>query len=147
MENQNKKSLKWLWIAIAIVVVAGIGVWCGINASKSEDGVNSVFSIASLLFGLFLVTVLGYMLGRITIKGVSLGDAGVFLVAILFGFLFTKINPNTPILGAFAVQSGDMMNFMYSKVVQNIGLVLLSIRAFHLLYFIPDTKSLGLNVG
>ena len=124
MENQNKKSLKWLWIAIALVVVAGIGVWCGINASKSEKGVNSVFSISSLLFGLFVVTVLGYMLGRITIKGVSLGTAGVFLVAILFGYVCTLIPAKLPILGSLNLKPEVGNTAFYKKVIQNVGLVM-----------------------
>ena len=37
MENQKKKSLKWLWITIAIVVVVGIGIWCGVNAKIVND--------------------------------------------------------------------------------------------------------------
>ncbi|MBE6962472.1 MAG: hypothetical protein E7445_08480, partial [Ruminococcaceae bacterium] len=34
---------------------------------------------------LFAVVAVGYLLGRITIKGISLGTAGVFIVALLFG--------------------------------------------------------------
>ncbi|MBR2871197.1 MAG: permease [Clostridia bacterium] len=124
MEKENKKSLKWLWLTIAFVIVAGLGVWCGINASDSKDGVNSVFSISSLLFGLFLVTVLGYMLGRITIKGVSLGTAGVFLVAILFGYLCTLIPSNLPILGSLNLKPEVGNTNFYKKVVQNVGLVM-----------------------
>ena len=42
-----------------------------------------------VIFGAFLIAAVGYALGRITIKGVSLGTAGVFLMALLFGYLFT----------------------------------------------------------
>ena len=38
---------------------------------------------------------MGYFLGRITIKGVSLGTAGVFIVALLFGALFPNFLSNT----------------------------------------------------
>ncbi len=124
MEQQKSKSLKWLWIAIALVAVAGIGVWCGINASKSDVGVNSIFSISSLLFGLFAVTVLGYLLGRITIKGVNLGTAGVFLVAILFGYLCTLIPDTTPILGSLNLKPGTGNTKFYKSVIQNVGLVM-----------------------
>ena len=110
MENQKKKSLKWLWIAIALVAVAGIGVWCGINAQVSTDKNGlanlNVFGLPALLAGIFIVTALGYMLGRITIKGVNLGTAGVFLVAILFGYLCTLIPNDVPVLSALRLEAG-----------------------------------------
>ncbi len=136
MENQNKKSLKWLWIAIALVVVAGIGVWCGINASVNEKGTVNIFGLSTLLTSIFVVVALGYLLGRITIKGVNLGTAGVFLVAILFGYLCTLIPEKLPVLGAFHLQgevkdaAGNIIqqastNVKYFKnVIQNVGLVL-----------------------
>lgn len=136
MENQNKKSLKWLWIALAIVVVAGVGVWCGVNASVNEKGTLNVFGLSTLLTSIFVVVALGYLLGRITIKGVNLGTAGVFLVAILFGYLCTLIPENLPVLGAFHLQgeikdsAGNVIqtastNVKYFKsVIQNVGLVL-----------------------
>ena len=136
MENQNKKSLKWLWIAIAIVVVAGIGVWCGLNASVNEKGTVNIFGLSTLLTSIFVVVALGYLLGRITIKGVNLGTAGVFLVAILFGYLCTLIPEKLPVLGAFHLQgeikdaAGNVIqqastNVKYFKnVIQNVGLVL-----------------------
>ena len=93
-ETKQKKSLKWLWIVIALVVVAGIITWCTIYATTPDaggdaPGLKSVYSWAPLLLGIFVITALGYLLGRVTIKGVSLGTAGVFLVAILFGVLFS----------------------------------------------------------
>ena len=54
---------------------------------KLFDGVISINDIYTLLFVVFGVLLLGYALGRITIKGVSLGDAGVFIVALLAGAL------------------------------------------------------------
>lgn len=51
-------------------------------------GVISLKDAPTLLFVVFAVLALGYALGRITIKGVSLGDAGVFIIALLFGALF-----------------------------------------------------------
>ena len=52
------------------------------------NGVISISSIYTLLFVVFAVLLLGYELGRITIKGVSLGDAGGFIVALVVGALF-----------------------------------------------------------
>lgn len=122
--SPKKKSLKWLWIAIALVAVAGIGVWCGINASQSTDGVKTVFGLPSLLTGLFIVTALGYLLGRVTIKGVNLGTAGVFLIAILFGYLCTLIPSDLPVLGGLHLESGVGNTAYYKSVIQNVGLVL-----------------------
>lgn len=44
---------------------------------------NSV--ISSDLFVVFLILMLGYIIGRITVCGLSLGSAGVLLVALVFG--------------------------------------------------------------
>ena len=124
MENQKKKSLKWLWIAIALVAVAGIGVWCGLNASINDKGTLNVFGLPSLLTGLFIIVALGYGLGRITIKGVNLGTAGVFLVAILFGYLCTLISADLPILNVLRLEAGKGNTVYYKSVIQNIGLVM-----------------------
>ena len=42
-------------------------------------GVISISNISTLLFVVFAVLMAGYALGRITVKGISLGDAGVFM--------------------------------------------------------------------
>ncbi|MBQ3116411.1 MAG: permease [Clostridia bacterium] len=146
----KKKSLKWLWITIALVVVAGIAVWCAIASTWGKDvydkfgdyqkttfGISNIISIAAFLVGIFIITALGYLLGRVTIKGVSLGTAGVFLVAILFGFLCTLIPENMPVLGALHLQAEivDKVNNeviqkastnlpYYKSALQNVGLVL-----------------------
>ena len=52
------------------------------------NGILSISNIYTLLFVVFGVLLVGYALGRITIKGVSLGDAGVFIIALLAGALF-----------------------------------------------------------
>ena len=54
---------------------------------KFFDGVISINDIYTLLFVVFGVLLFGYALGRITVKGVSLGDAGVFIIALLVGAL------------------------------------------------------------
>ncbi len=48
-------------------------------------GVIPVTGISFLMLCIFGILFLGYALGRITIKGVSLGDAGVFIIALIFG--------------------------------------------------------------
>ncbi len=40
-----------------------------------------------IIFFVFVIATLGYLVGGITIKGISLGTAGVLLVALLFGIL------------------------------------------------------------
>ena len=120
----KKKSLKWLWITIALLVVAGVAAWCIYSAVSKNSPVSDVYTIPALLFGVFIVTALGYMLGRITIKGVSLGTAGVFLVAILFGFVCTQIPSTVPVLGALHLDEASAVVPYYKKVIQNIGLVL-----------------------
>ena len=128
MEKENKKSLKWLWIAIALVVVAGVAVWCGINAEIAPDKKTglpalNIFALPALLTGIFIVVALGYMLGRITIKGVNLGTAGVFLVAILFGYLCTLVPSDIPVLNALRLEAGKGNTTYYKSVIQNVGLV------------------------
>ena len=54
---------------------------------KFFDGVISISNIYTMLFVVFGVLLAGYALGRITIKGISLGDAGVFIIALLVGAL------------------------------------------------------------
>ena len=56
------------------------------------NGVISISNIYTLLFVVFGVLLVGYALGRITIKGVSLGDAGVFIIALVAGALFFSTN-------------------------------------------------------
>lgn len=126
MENQNKKSQKGLWLSVALVVLLAIVGWCVYNAITGDKGVEGVFSMksAALLIGIFLVCALGYLLGRVTIKGVSLGTAGVFLVAILFGFLCTLIPEDMAVIGGFNLKEGAGNTVYYKKVLQNVGLVL-----------------------
>lgn len=50
-------------------------------------------SLFSTIFIAFIIAALGYLIGAIEIKGVSLGTAGVLLVALLFG-VFANYIPN-----------------------------------------------------
>lgn len=126
--NNNKKSLKWLWITIALAIFAAIAAWCIYNVTQTENknSVMGVSIVVALLFGVFLVATLGYLLGSISIKGVSLGTAGVFLVAIAFGCLCTIGGLNDiPLLKEFFIKNEDSKLYgYYGKIIQNIGLVL-----------------------
>lgn len=137
MENQNKKSKKWLFIGIAIAVVVLVAVWCTVNAILNpktvagvvtKEGAVNVFNFSTtftLFVIAFLIIALGYLLGGIDIKGVTLGTAGVFLVAILFGFLCTLVPENVPLLNAFAIKetSNTIVKYL-SSPLQNMGLIM-----------------------
>ena len=136
--QQTKKSKKFLWISLAILVVLFIGAWCIFSAIKINGtldnkgnvikGINKALSIPALLTGIFIVTAVGYMFGRITIKGVSLGSAGVFIIAIVFGVICCFIPEDIPVLGAFSLKpvgnstlingivkdNGEILNTLYS---------------------------------
>ncbi|MBQ0099564.1 MAG: hypothetical protein KBS91_03350, partial [Firmicutes bacterium] len=137
-ENENgKKKRNWIAIAIVSLLVAGILAWCIYNiVVVPSDKVGNVYGISqvvALSFGIFFIAVLGYLLGSIEIKGVSLGTAGVFLVAIAFGCLSTISGlKDVPILKNFfidnatanATDASKKMYTYYSSIVQNIGLIL-----------------------
>lgn len=74
----------------------------------------SITGVAFLMFCVFAIAAVGYALGRITIKGVCLGTAGVFIVAILFGCFFYE-----PLA---AQTEGYTTNAL--KIVENLGLIL-----------------------
>lgn len=50
-----------------------------------------VGSLFSIIFMVFLIMTVGYLLGSISIKGISLGTAGVLLAAILYGIIASKV--------------------------------------------------------
>ena len=77
-------------------------------------GVIPITGVVFLMFCVFAITAVGYALGRITIKGVSLGTAGVFIVALVFGCFFYK--------NLDAQLTGYTKNAL--KIIENIGLIL-----------------------
>lgn len=78
----------------------------------------SIRAITFLMFTVFLITTVGYLLGRITVKGVSLGTAGVFIISLLYGcFFFDNLGDNLLVGDATYVKSA-------LKVVENLGLIL-----------------------
>lgn len=53
---------------------------------------GSVFTgMFSIIFIVFLITTVGYLLGAVEIRGISLGTAGVLLAALLYGILASKV--------------------------------------------------------
>ncbi len=76
--------------------------------------VLSVRGVVFLVFSVFAIAALGYSLGRIKIKGISLGTAGVFIIAIVFGCLF---------YGQLQSELGGFANDAL-KLVENLGLIM-----------------------
>ena len=79
------------------------------------NGILTIKGVAFLLISVMAIAAVGYILGRITIKGVSLGTAGVFIIALVYGGLFydklsVEMNPD------FVKNS--------LKIVDNLGLIL-----------------------
>lgn len=84
-------------------------------------GVIPVTGISFFMFSVFLILFVGYLLGRITIKGVSLGDAGVFIVALLFGALFYgPLESQLVIKGATDVGFADKA----LETIESLGLIM-----------------------
>ncbi len=82
-------------------------------------------SVAVVLMGAFFITFLGYCLGRISIKGVSLGTAGVFLTALLFGYLFTLPGlKEVPVLSKFHIADVSASAMDQYGFMGDIGLIL-----------------------
>lgn len=78
----------------------------------------SISGVAFLIFSILAIAAIGYLLGKVTIKGVNLGTAGVFLIALLFGCLFYG-----PLNDQLAVE-GVKYTTNALKVVENLGLML-----------------------
>ena len=78
-------------------------------------GVIPITGLAFLMFCIFAILAVGFLIGRITIKGISLGSAGVFLAALLFGCLF---------YGNFESGLGSYDAKSSLKIIENLGLIL-----------------------
>ena len=82
-------------------------------------GVIPITGVSFFLFCVFAILVVGYAIGRITIKGVSLGDAGVFIIALLFGALFcSSFMTNT-----FGVEPIEF-DHSWLSLIESFGLIL-----------------------
>ena len=81
---------------------------------KLFGGVIPITGVTFFMFSIFAIIAIGFAIGRITIKGISLGDAGVFIVALLFGCLFyTALEAQLPEYTEKAL-----------KIVESLGLIL-----------------------
>ena len=86
------------------------------------NGVISITGIGFLMFVIFIVAGLGYLLGRVTIKGVSLGTAGVFIIALLFGALVFSVDGSDLVTTKFGAEVALAKNSF--KIIENLGLIL-----------------------
>ena len=81
---------------------------------KLFGGVIPITGVTFFMFAIFAIIAVGFALGRITVKGISLGDAGVFIVALLFGCLFYgALESQLPLYTEKAL-----------KIVESLGLIL-----------------------
>lgn len=80
-----------------------------------------VTPFGSILFLTFLVVVLGYLLGKIEICGLSLGTAGVFLMALVYGHFGFNDNSLLHDIGLVDVDPAKMKAAM--KTIQDLGLL------------------------
>ncbi len=79
------------------------------------NGILSIHDVSFLMISIVLISAIGYILGRITIKGVSLGTAGVFIIALVYGCIFyDKLS---------AEMNAEFVGNAL-KIVENLGLVL-----------------------
>ena len=85
-------------------------------------GIISISNLSTLLFVVFAVLMGGYLLGRITVKGISLGDAGVFIIALVVGALFFGVNEGGELLFDFSSKPYDFGSGL--SLVESLGLVL-----------------------
>jgi putative transport protein len=91
-------------------------------------GLLSIKAIVFLTFSVFAIAAVGYLLGRITINGVSLGTAGVFIIALLFGAFFYTPLGNQLVVKVTSADLNEVLRASYVsgalKIVENVGLVL-----------------------
>jgi len=85
-------------------------------------GFISISNLSTLLFVVFAVLMGGYLLGRITVKGISLGDAGVFIIALVAGALFFGVNESGELLFHFSSKPYDFNSGL--SLIESFGLIL-----------------------
>ncbi len=80
-------------------------------------GILAVKAVVFLTFSVFAIAAVGYAIGKITIKGINLGTAGVFIIALVYGcLLYGKLSDN--------LMAGDVsFSTEALKIVENMGLI------------------------
>ena len=77
----------------------------------------SINAASFLMLSVFAIAAFGYILGRITIKGISLGTEGVFVIALIYGGFF-GVHFNSK----FVIEEVNYAS-QALKIVENLGLV------------------------
>ena len=85
-------------------------------------GVIPIKGVTFLMFSIFAIIAVGFAFGRITVKGVSLGDAAVFIAALVFGALFYESLEAQLTVKTIAGNVSYASNAL--KIVEALGLVL-----------------------
>ena len=88
---------------------------------KIFGGVILVQGVSFVMFSAFACIFIGLALGRITIKGVSLGSAGVFIIALIYGALFADHISSTVSQKVDGKTVDISSNAL--KIVENLGLI------------------------
>ena len=87
------------------------------------SGFILVQGIPFLMFSTFVCIFFGLLLGRITIKGISLGSSGVFIIALFYGAIFSSHIKSTI---SQKSKNGKITDISSNslKILENIGLIL-----------------------
>ena len=92
------------------------------------DFISKIVSLGqtpTVFLSVFLICFIGYAIGAVKVKGLNLGTAGVFLFALLFGYLCTLPGlKDIPVLGKFYMADAGDAKISSFKFISNIGLVL-----------------------
>ena len=88
---------------------------------KLFSGVILVQGVSFVMFSSFACIFLGLLLGRIKIKGISLGSAGVFIISLIYGALFSDHISSTVSQKVQGKPVDISANAL--KIVENLGLI------------------------
>ncbi len=100
----------------------------GFSVKFLEAAGHYLFSIKGTslaLFFMFAIIFIGYLIGKINVKGVSLGTAAIFIVALVFGHfkgVFVGYEGHEGSIAGWAEKLGTIDTWF--KIIQNIGLIL-----------------------
>ena len=91
--EKKKKSKKWIWISIISVVLALILAWGIYHSFTFKDdsvsfnfGVFKITEVTALLFGIFIISLFGYLFGRIKMSLQSPKVRLYLIITLLIGF-------------------------------------------------------------
>lgn len=100
----------------------------GFSVKFLEAAGQYLFSIKGTslaLFFMFAIIFIGYLIGKINVKGVSLGTAAIFIVALFFGHFKGVTVGYDDHVGTIAGWADKLSTIdTWFKIIQNIGLIL-----------------------